>query len=628
MVMNTEKKLFLLFTAIMTLFAVAIMINAALNFRNYSYNSAIDKAHMAAELVRDGLTAHMVNGMMDKRAAFLEMMSEGDSVKSLWIVRSESVIKQFGKGFKSEMPKDEIDKEVLKSGKEKDEFYEDFENATLRVTIPYTASSYGKINCLQCHNAKEGEVLGAVSLKFDVREIRREGIWTLVKIAIITLVFIFLSLLIIKHFTAPYIIFFKKLEKSLMRAKHGDFSMKVRTQIKAKDVEAVAHRYNELIEKFNKTVGKIEKKLAIFLKGSTGYCEDPLEQATHTIDMLSDIHRFKNTIELDSDAHQVLTRLASVIEDIVSPQRLLIFEVEADKGTRKVVYNSGIDLPCTQESMERADICRAYRTKKSVFSDLYPQLCPGFQGGYKYYYCIPFDITSTYSVVIMMLSNDKEKVNLYKREETVLMYYLENSKPVIESKILMQKLKERSVRDGLTGLYNRKFLEEVIDKINKQADRKTTKYAVMMLDIDSFKMINDTYGHDIGDSFIKLLVECINHEIRSSDIAARYGGEEFVVLLHEASYEGALRVAEKIRTMFAKIPISIGDKNVTSTVSIGISLYPENTASLREAIKFADIALYKAKRGGRNRVVLFGEEVEKSEEKEVNSYLFEDNAPE
>ncbi len=627
--METKRKLFILFVTIFTLFAVAIMINAALNFRSYSYKSAIDKAHMAAELVRDGLTAHMVNGMMDGRGYFLQMMSSGNGVKNLWVVRSENVSRQYGKGLANEMPRDEIDREVLKTGKEMERFYEDLDNAVLRVTIPYTASSRGKIDCLQCHNAKEGDVLGAVSLEFDISDLRSEGLMTLAKIALITIVFIILSLIAIRYMVSPYINFFNRLEASLKRAKHGDFSLKVPTDIKSSDIRAVAKRYNELIDKFNKTIGKIEKKLAIFLKGSSGYCDDPLEKATHTIDMLSDIHRFKNTIELDTDVDQIYTRLASVIEQIAYPEALVIFDIDSENDTRRIVFNNRNVTPCKAATLQHAELCRAYRTKSSVFSDMYPQICPGYNASFKFYYCITFDITQNRSLIIMMLANDKDRINSCKREETVLMYYLENSKPVIESKILMQKLKEKSLRDGLTGLYNRKFLEETIDTISRQGNRHTTRYAVLMLDIDNFKMINDTYGHDIGDTFIKLLVETINHETRSSDIAARYGGEEFVVLLHEAKPEGALNVAQNIRKLFSEIPVSIDEKKITATVSIGISFYPEETNSLREAIKYADIALYKAKKSGRNRVVLFKEELpEKAEVKKPTVYSFEDSAPE
>ncbi len=626
--METKRKLFILFITIFTLFAAAIMINAALNFRSYSYKSAIDKAHMAAELVRDGLTAHMINDMMDGREYFLDMMSSSKGVKKLWIVRSDLVNKQYGQGLSNEMPRDEIDNEVLESGKEIDRFYEDLDNAVLRVTIPYTATSKGKIDCLQCHKAKEGDVLGAISLEFDISDLRAEGLQTLGKIALITIVFIILSMIAIKYTVSPYILFFKRLEASLKRAKYGDFSLKVPTDIKSSDISAIAKRYNELIDKFNKTVGKIEKKLAIFLKGSTGYCEDPLEKATHTIDMLSDIHRFKNTIELDTDVDQIYMRLASVIEEIASPEAIAIFDVDSDRNSRRVVYSSKGENPCRAATLEDAQLCRAYRTKSSVFSDMYPQICPGYGSTYKFYYCISYDVSQSRSVVIMMLANDKERINICKKEETVLMYYLENSKPVIESKILMQKLKERSLRDGLTGLYNRKFLEETIETINRQGSRQKTRYAVMMLDIDNFKMINDTYGHDIGDTFIKLLVETINHETRSSDIAARYGGEEFVVLLHEAKPKGALNVAEKIRKLFSKIPVSVGETKITATVSIGVSFYPEETESLREAIKYADIALYKAKKSGRNRVVLFKEELpEEAQQRDLLTYDFEDSAP-
>jgi len=345
--------------------------------------------------------------------------------------------------------------------------------------------------------------------------------------------------------------------------------------------------------------------------------------------MLSEIHRFKNTIELDKDLNQIYGRLATITGEIMSAEDMVIFDVDSVSKARRVVYNSGDESVCSAETFENCDLCRAYRTDAPVVSDQYPELCPGYRGNYSFYYCIPFDITERRCLIITLLTNSRQKIEHFKREETILRYYLENSKPVIQSKLLMQQLEEKSLRDGLTGLYNRKFLEEMIDKINRQGNRHLTRYGVLMLDIDSFKMVNDTYGHDVGDTFIKLLVETINHEIRSSDIAARYGGEEFVILLHEATPEGALKVAEKIREIFSKIPVSVKGKKISSTVSIGVSFYPECAANLREAIKFADIALYKAKKSGKNRVVLFSEELPSDNSgKSLNSCSSKGSAPE
>jgi diguanylate cyclase (GGDEF)-like protein len=219
---------------------------------------------------------------------------------------------------------------------------------------------------------------------------------------------------------------------------------------------------------------------------------------------------------------------------------------------------------------------------------------------------MPIDIDEYVTLIVALFARNRKELDRYRDTVMELRYYLENIKPVIESKILTQKLREQSLLDGLTGLYNRKFLEEFIDKIDNQAKRSHTRYAVLMLDIDYFKKVNDTYGHDTGDRFIKLLGHIIRDHIRASDIAVRYGGEEFLVLLHESTPAGAMKVAETIRGDFSRQVVYAKGKAIRKSVSIGISLYPDHTVhSLREAIKYADIALYRAKEEGRDRIVFF-----------------------
>ena len=114
--MQTKSKILLIVTAMLLALGLATIINVALNFRDYSIKSAIDKAHMTAHVVKDGLTAHMVNGVMDGRTYFLNQISSHQDVKSLWLVRSKHVIKQYGKGLNNEVARDEIDNFVLENG--------------------------------------------------------------------------------------------------------------------------------------------------------------------------------------------------------------------------------------------------------------------------------------------------------------------------------------------------------------------------------------------------------------------------------------------------------------------------------------------------------------------------------
>ncbi|HEX5670091.1 MAG TPA: GGDEF domain-containing protein, partial [Sulfuricurvum sp.] len=139
----------------------------------------------------------------------------------------------------------------------------------------------------------------------------------------------------------------------------------------------------------------------------------------------------------------------------------------------------------------------------------------------------------------------------------------------------------------------------------EQALRSHISYSILMIDIDYFKMVNDTYGHDCGDLVIKSLAEILQTTVRKADLPIRYGGEEFLVLLHNTTPEGALLVGEKIRTVFAAKKYQFGNDTVAKTLSIGIAHFPGDADSIWKVIKFADLALYEAKHTGRNRVVEF-----------------------
>jgi two-component system cell cycle response regulator len=603
--MTTYKRLFLFVVSLLILFAAAIMINAAYNFRTYSYQSSIQRSQEIAQIVRDGLTAHMVNGIMDKRAFFLRKISETKGVKRLWVIRAQSVVKQFGKGLANELPRDEIDKKVLGSGKPYSQLHENTKEALLRITIPYKASAYSDPNCLACHHVDEGETLGAISLELDISDVRRHGIETILKIAAITIVFILIAMFAIRMGLRPYLAFFNDLRDSLEHARRGDFSHRIDAKVLASDILSIARHYNQLIKKFEKTVGVIDRKLSALLKNVDSDTADPLEKSAETIRLLADVHHFKKTIELDDSLALIYTRIASVVENVTGASHYVIYAVKRSDNSREAVFKTVETLPCAASSLADATECRAFRTMNIVQSDQFPNLCGAYRGHFSHYFCIPYAISDDLTLVIMLLTNDAGDIARFQRHAASLQYYLENAKPVIQGKLLMERLREKSLRDGLTGLYNRKFLEEFIETINLQADRSDLRYAVLMLDIDLFKKVNDTYGHDVGDQFIKLLSRTICDNIRKGDIAARYGGEEFVVLLPNATEEGASKVAERIRREFSNKKVHLGGLDVKKTVSIGLAFMRGQAKTMREAIKFADIALYRAKESGRNRVVIF-----------------------
>jgi len=168
-----------------------------------------------------------------------------------------------------------------------------------------------------------------------------------------------------------------------------------------------------------------------------------------------------------------------------------------------------------------------------------------------------------------------------------------------------QELKEISNRDPMTNLYNRRYLAEISKELFLLSKRTGSPLSVLMIDIDKFKNINDSYGHDVGDDVIKLLAKELPLKLRETDIVSRLGGEEFVVLLPDMEIKSAVKKAEEIRENIEKLQIVLEDSEVIKfTVSIGVSDYcNKNKNSFEEILKSSDQALYEAKERGRNQVV-------------------------
>ncbi|MDO9055534.1 MAG: GGDEF domain-containing protein [Sulfuricurvum sp.] len=601
--MNANRKILFIVALMLIGLAVATITNVALNFRDYGYNNAIEKSKMTAEIVRDGLTAHMVNGIMDKREFFLGNIANIKDVQSLWIVRADSVIKQYGEGMQNEKPRDAMDRKVLKEGVTVREIREDPKNAVLRVTIPYTATAYGNPNCLTCHNVQEGDVLGAISMEFNINEIRQTGAMTIAKIFAINVIFIIIALWVTNHYFKPYMKLFDNLQNGIKRARTGDFSFRFTTSLKDAGSE-VAEQMNTLFQKMEDTFGGIKHNLNTFASRSNICSSDPLSTAGVIIQELSDVYKFKKTIEHDANKDAVYDRFIYILKEKFHFDHFALYEVDKTTKERKLIHITDHKSFCLPSADKDTLECRAFRTASDVYSTDFPNICANCAED-KEYSCIPFNINDDLALILSYSAKDTETIEAMNLALPSIKNYFEAAKAVIESRTLMDKLRDSSLRDGATGLYNRRFLEEFIDKSSEQAARSNMSYAVLMIDIDYFKMINDTYGHDAGDVVIKSLSEILVHAIRKADLPVRYGGEEFLVLLHNTTPEGALSVAEKIRTVFNEKKFQFGNDTVQKTLSIGIAHFPSQADSIWKVIKFADIALYEGKHTGRNRVIEF-----------------------
>lgn len=164
-------------------------------------------------------------------------------------------------------------------------------------------------------------------------------------------------------------------------------------------------------------------------------------------------------------------------------------------------------------------------------------------------------------------------------------------------------LEDISLRDELTGIRNRRYGLDFGEQILAISQRNHQQLAVLLMDIDHFKAINDQYGHDIGDETLKTVCKNIANRTRSSDIFSRYGGEEFMIILGDINSQNAVNVANAIRKIIAALPITAGNETINCTVSIGIAM-SHSKSDLKSLIANADQAMYHAKNTGRNKVVL------------------------
>jgi diguanylate cyclase (GGDEF)-like protein len=172
---------------------------------------------------------------------------------------------------------------------------------------------------------------------------------------------------------------------------------------------------------------------------------------------------------------------------------------------------------------------------------------------------------------------------------------------------MLRQMYDSSVRDPLTGIFNRAYFKDRLDAELAYLSRHRTAVSILILDIDHFKNINDTYGHAAGDLVLKCFTATLFGSLRTEDLLARYGGEEFVVLLRDISIENAYRAAERLRRSVSEMVLEFEGKRITLTVSVGgASTACANVTDSESLIAAADRRLYAAKNGGRNAVVTSG----------------------
>lgn len=331
------------------------------------------------------------------------------------------------------------------------------------------------------------------------------------------------------------------------------------------------------------------------------------------------ISLFRRTIEADETVKDVYKRLADVFKSDLKLKTFIIWEVHENDDSMVPVYTWPPDLESESCLLNNANICRAKRTGETVLSGGNPNICRIFPlGDIMTHSCVPMIVSGRVLGVVQFLSlfvdcpeREKElRLNLYRASQ-----YLKEALPVLHAKLLAENLEEITVRDPLTGLNNRRFLKNNINLLVASLKRRKTRMGLLMCDLDFFKKVNDDYGHDVGDQILKTMAVILQNTLRNSDIIIRFGGEEFLILLNDCEKDMTKIIGEKVRNAVEKHVFRVNGITLNKTLSIGTSILPDDTESFWECVKFADIAMYRAKETGRNCVVKFDRSLWKANQK-------------
>lgn len=609
--MNLNRKMTLLFGGIALGTLVMLVVISLYAFRSYSIASSTAHVRTAAEMVRVHLTEAMIHGTIDKREQFLNRLMEVQGLRSARVVRSAYVNEQFGAGMSREMHPDEIEKLVLADGQPRYLIIDERGDSVFRGTIPFAASSQGKPNCLQCHNVAEGTVLGAVSMELSLSELKRKALMTVTSIILTVALFSLLSILLARRLILPVGSTAQAVGRAVQRALKGDFKGRVEKRTDD-EIGQIASETNSLLVFLDDGLARISQRVVQLTGRTLRQDDNQLEVAIDMVNGLADAASFKQAIEEDETKAEIFDRFGHVLTERFGVREFSIYETSGPKQLETIAVDGsqgGACRWCDPQILVRSDMCRAKRSGHPVDSLSQPGICYAFRPPEdavepRRHYCIPIMQSGSVGSVLQLVVREAEAVRFQTQVPYVNVYVREMA-PVLEAKRLTETLRESSLRDAMTGLNNRRFLEEYVDTLIASARRRKIQLAVLLLDLDYFKVVNDTYGHDAGDVVLKSLAGVLKNSVRASDMVIRFGGEEFLIVLQETDPENALRIAENIRASVEDLKIQVGGAVLQKTISIGVAMFPEDSETFWQSVKFADVALYRAKESGRNRVVRF-----------------------
>jgi len=401
----------------------------------------------------------------------------------------------------------------------------------------------------------------------------------------------------LKDFTKPWEVLKKDYQANILNSYFFSFKYNTADYIKEKDVLVFPVSGDEKLSGIVYIKGRIKNKILLeilpLVSKQISFAMNNLKNSEEML-MQGKFHKtvrnIAKIIETQYELNYIMPVLGEIIDGFIQEHLIYVFLKVPKKKTYKLVWPNR----CTDSRI--SDYLSVINPKSTAILEdegkigIFPLFCSG----------------KIFGAIVAKSQNEK----LNDKDTDYLIEISKQASTTVERASSYMKILEHATLDALTGLNNRHQFGVRLHSEASNAKRQKSSLCCIMTDIDFFKSVNDTYGHAVGDCVLKTVAKTIIKELREYDIPSRYGGEEFTILLPNTSLEEAALVAERLRAAIEKKKINIEDyriegvSSISVTISIGVALYSNSMKEPEELYRKADGALYQAKEGGRNRVVV------------------------
>lgn len=521
--------------------------------RSMAIAQATDFATSIHQMTLAGLTGMMYTGTMAQRAIFLDQIKASNHVETLTVFRSDAVTHQFGAGFSAENPSDPHEIQVLQTGVPHFQVHREGKREYLRAIMPAVAlPDYLGKNCLNCHAVTQGTVLGAVSMEISLDRANASVDDFIHSATLMALAACLPLAIAVWYFTSRLLTRpLRQMTAGLRRIAEGNIDAPIELPRRGAD------EIGQATQAFNKVMAKAYELIKAQRLARLVF-ENSLEGITITDE--------KSRIQMVNRAFTLATGYSE--EEVIGQTPALL-----KSGKQGEDFYRSFWITLQEKGEWRGEIWNR-RKDGSVYPEwLNVSAVKNHRGEVEHYIAIFSDITER------------------KEREEMIAY--------------------QAFHDALTGLPNRILFRDRLDQALSLAKRyKNRTPAVMFLDLDRFKQINDTLGHDVGDALLKEVAERLKNCVRDSDTVGRMGGDEFTVLLPEvSSLEDAKAVGDKILASM-RDPLFLAGQELYITTSIGVAIYPVDGNDPETIMKHADAAMYQVKGRGRADMCFYAPELD------------------